>query len=170
MNELFSEALREAWALAPAGEVYLETLQISHPSIPGSTVYLVKDLQNFVAFDEDGVSRTFEAAGFEMVLPPSGDNGEVALSISIDNTDKRISDFLNQAKEYSTPVKVTFRPYLATDPSGPQMDPPLTLNLTDIKVSEDNRVTGRATLADVLNKPFGTVLYRRSTFPGLANV
>ncbi len=170
MNEAYSDALKEAFTLAPNGEVYLETLEITHPSIPGETVWLVKDLQNLVAFDEGGVSRTFEKAGFDLKLPPSGDNGETSMSLAIFNTDERVTDFLNQAKEHRAAVKVTFRAYLASEPSGPQNDPPSTLNLTDIKVGEDGLVTGKCTLVNILNRPFASKNYKREEFAGLANL
>lgn len=168
MNDTLLEALKEAYALAPAGVVYLETLTIAHPAIPGETVYLVKDMQGHTFTLEDASEHDFEPAGFRVSLPPSGDNGLQELSIGIDNVDQRISDFLNKAKDYQVPVTLTYRPYLSTDLTTPQMDPPLVLNLTDIVVT-DVEVTGRATFADIINKSFPSVMYTRKHFPGLAN-
>jgi len=167
MNTALSEAIKEAFALAPSNVVYLETLEIIHPQIVDS-IRLVKDRANHDFRLESGVVKTFEAAGFRMALPQSGDNGLQELTIGIDNVDRRVSDFLNTAATYGEMVTVIFRPYLSTDPNTVQMNPPLELYLTDIAVTA-LEVTGKATFANINNKPFPTERYTRSRFPSLGN-
>jgi len=63
-------------------------------------------------------------------------------------------------------VEVTYRPYLSTDLTAPQMDPPLTLTLTQI--SADNyTVTARARMGDFANRKFPSEEYTATRFPGL---
>lgn len=163
----FTAAILEAFALAPPGVVYLETLQIHHPSV-SPDIYLVRDRAAWTLKDEGGVSRDFVACSFTLALPPSGDNGLQQLTISVDNIDLTISDFLTQCLSYTTPVVVTYRPYRSDDPNTPQMVPPLKLYYTDIEIG-DIEVVGTATFADILNRPFPAELYDRIRFPGLAN-
>jgi hypothetical protein len=166
-NATISEALKEAFALAPKDVVYLETLEIKHPQI-ANPIYLVRDKVSHVLTLETGVAKTFEACAFRMNLPSSGDNGLQELNLAIDNIDRRVSDFVYIASTYDEPVTITFRPYLSNEPTVPQMDPPLELFLTDIVVTQAE-VSGKATFADILNKQFPTERYTRARFPSLGN-
>lgn len=166
MNTTLSEAAKEAYAIAPKGEVVLETLELSHPAL-SDVIRLVKDRSSHT-FGVDGVDRVFDACGFRMALPAAGESGLQELSIAIDNVDLRITDFINAVKESATAVNVKYRLYLVSDPSTAQNDPPLILSLTDVNMN-DIEVTGKATFADVLNKAFLSILYTRARFPGIGN-
>jgi len=61
---------------------------------------------------------------------------------------------------------VTYRPYLSTDINGPQMDPPLTMTLSEVEV-DVFRVTGRARVLDIGNKSFPSQIYTIKKYPGL---
>lgn len=167
MNTALSEALKEAYASAPSNVAVLETLEISHPSI-GGTIYIVKNREDLTLTLEDESDHLFEACAFRMSLPASGDSGLQSLTIAIDNVDRRVSDFLNTAKDYQTPVTVKYRPYLSNDYTTPQIETPLVLYLTDISVNV-MEVTGKASFADLLNKKFPTELYTRARFPSIGN-
>lgn len=167
MNTTLTEAIKEAYASAPSAVVYLETLQLSHPLV-GTDIFLVNDRVGHTMTLETAVPKVFRACAFRMALPASGDGGIQELSLAIDNVGREISDFINTVRDSLSPVSVTYRPYLSTDLTTPQMDPPLVLNLTDIVVTAVE-VTGRATFADIINRKFPTDFYTRSRFPGLAN-
>lgn len=167
MPSTITQALKEAFALAPKGVVYLETVEIFHPQI-ATPIYLVRDLVGHNFTLEDAQVKFFEPAGFRLSLPASGDNGLQELNLAIDNVDRRVSDFVETAAMYDESVSVVFRPYLSNDPTTPQMNPPLRLFLTDISVNAIE-VTGKATFADLLNKQFPTERYTRARFPSLAN-
>lgn len=167
MNTALTAAIREAYAVAPSNVAILETLEISHPSI-GGTIYLVKNREDLTLTLEDDSEHLFEGVGFRMTLPASGDNGIQSLTLAIDNVDRRVSDFLNTAKDYQTPVTVKYRPYLSNDYTTPQIETPLVLYLTDISVTV-MEITGKASFADLLNKKFPTELYTRARFPSIGN-
>jgi hypothetical protein len=156
-----SAAIAEAYATARSDVVYLDTLEISHPLAP--TLYLVRDRVDQVLGIGGGVFKNFVATGFRFSLPAAGENG---LALSVDNVDRRASDFVNLVKGSNEPVQVTYRPYLSTDLTTPQMNPPLVLFLTDVSISLVE-VQGRATFADVLNRGYLTELYTRRRFPAL---
>jgi hypothetical protein len=167
MNTALTEAIKEAYASAPTGVVYLETLQISHPLVV-EDIFLVNDRVNHAMTLETAVVKNFRACSFRMALPASGDTGLQELSLTIDNVGREISDFMTTVRDSLDPVVITYRPYLSTDLTTPQMDPPLVLNLTDVVVTAAE-VSGRATFADIINRKFPTDFYTRSRFPGLAS-
>ena len=82
------------------------------------------------------------------------------------NVGRRLNDFITTAKSSKVPVQVLYRPYLSTDLTQPQMNPPLVLFLKDIQVVAA-QVVGRATFMDVANKRAPSLLYTRSQFPSL---
>jgi len=166
-NDAYSEAIKEAYASAPTDIVIIDTFEISHPSLPGGTMWLSKTLVDYTLTLEDGVTnQLFSATGFEFKLPAAGENGLQELDIVIDNVDRRVSDFMDAVKDSKDPVKLTYRPYLSTDLTAPQLDPPLVLNLTDVK-ADVFKVTARATFADLLNKKHPLEMYTRARFPSL---
>lgn len=166
-NTSYQAAIKEAYALAPSDLVILDTIILSHPSLAGETIYMVNALQDYTLTLTDGVtSQLFTARPFSFKLPPAGDKGIQELQIAFDNVDRSVSDFLNGAKDYRTPAKILYCPYLSTDLTTPQLDPPLELNLTDVKVTA-HKATGRATFADLINKKHPRELYTRGRFPSL---
>ena len=168
MNNSLNDAIKEAYALAPSTTTVLDTIEISHPSVEGGSLYLVRAIEPLTLTLETGAQKIFEPVGFQFTLPAAGENGRQDMQISIDNVDRRISDFIEKAKNYYEPVKVTYRPYLSSDLTTPQMNPPLVLSLQDVSVTVQ-AVSGRASFADVLNQKFPKEYYTRKRFPSLAN-
>lgn len=173
-NSALKAAIKEAYARARVNEVYLDTIELSHPDI-GTPIYLVADRQDQVlTLEGGGGAKTFKACAFRMTLPPSGENGIQDLHISIDNVKQQgdsamtPAQFVNTVKASRTKVTVTYRPYLASDHSQPQTDPPLQLALSDVEVN-GVEISGRCSFADVVNMSFATELYVRSRFKSLGN-
>ena len=145
----------------------IEAITLSS-EIEGSELFIIQDKKAWTLTLEDARVVDFEPVGFRFRLPGAGDNGLQELSISIDNVDRRLSDFIDLVKDFNTPVTLTYRPYLSSDTSGPQMIPPLKLYLRDVVITPFE-VNGRATFADVINKKFPSELYTRSRFPSLGD-
>lgn len=165
-NQALTDAIKEAYASVPTGVVLINTLEISHPALSSESLYLVNANKPYDLTLENNQVQTFQPFAFNFTLPAAGSNGLQELTITVDNVGRQVSDFLNKAKDYRQKASVIFRPYLSNDLTTPQLDPPLSLNLTDVKVT-DFSVTGRATFADLLNKKFPLELYTRSRFPSL---
>jgi len=164
-NESLELAMQEVYALAPNDRVVLVTLQLSHPALT-ETIYMVQDrvAQNFTL--ETGETVEFEPVPFRLTPPTSGEDGLQELNIAIDNVDRRISDFLELVESERAPVVMTYRPYLSDDPSKPQLDPPLVLSLTDVKINVFE-VAGKASFSNITNLKNLTEYYDRRRFPGL---
>jgi hypothetical protein len=199
-----SEAIREAYASAPADVVVLHTLEIWHPSfiengapkpirvvrnyedtatwlgLGGAEVQTVLDglddearrKVGLVARIEAGAARNagllvpFVALGFEMELPPVDTIPVPEIVMTLDNVGREITRHLDAAAISQEAIQVTYRPYLSTDINGPQMDPPLSMTLSEVEV-DVFRVTGRARVLDIGNKSFPGEIYTIKKYPGL---
>lgn len=166
-NPSLSDAIKEAYATAKADIAVIETLELRHPAI-ASPLYLVKALTNMELGLETGETVVFEATGFRISLPTTGDGGSQELSIAVDNVERRPVDFIELALTMQYPVEVVYRPYLSNDLSAPQWDPPLTLYLTDVNVTA-YEISGRATFTEIVNRPWPREYYTRTRFPGLGD-
>jgi len=164
MNPSLQDAIKEAFTLAPASKVILNTLEVRQEG--QDPIYLVQARRSIVATDENGAEHTFEPVGFQFSLPPSNEEGFQSLNIAIDNVGRRVTDFITTALGVAQPIKVIYRPYVSDDLTEPQMDPPLVLFLKDVRITAV-QVTGRATFMDVVNKKFPAELYTRTRFPSL---
>ena len=166
MNDTLHPALVEAYAIAPANVVHIHTLELRHESM-SEPLYLVQGyFHKQIKTTVGGSYVTFRACAFNFTLPSTDDGGLQELSITIDNTENRVSDFCESAMAFPSPVEIYYRPYLSTDLETPLMDPPLRLFLKDVTVSE-SQVSGRAVPMDFLNLKFLTELYDTSRFPSL---
>lgn len=164
-NDSIDEALKEVYALAPNDRVVLDTLEISHPSLVES-LYMVKDHREWDLTIEGGLVKTFEPVPFRDQVPATGDNGIQDYSVSIDNIDRRVSDFLESVKSDPSPVQMKRRQYLSTDPTNQLINPPLTLYLTSVQINAFE-VVGKATFGDPVNQAHPGEKYTRNRFPAL---
>lgn len=176
-NTQLSQALREAYAAAPADVVILHTLEVRHSSFVDeqgapTAIRVVRDHADLTARLEataplnPGEMVTFVAMGFDLELPSVDTAPVPEISITLDNVSREIVKHLDGAAESQEKIEVTYRPYLSTDLEGPQLDPPITLVLTDVEATVF-RVTGRARILDIGNKAFPAQTYSAVNFPGL---
>lgn len=165
MNDTLAEALKEAYALAPASVHHVHSLEVYHPSM-SEPLYLVQGFFHRLLKLETGSTKKFRACAFDFTLPATDDGGLQELNLVIDNANNRVSDFCEQAMNFPAPVEILYRPYLSTDLETPLMTPPLRLFLLNVTVGEA-QVSGRAVPVDFLNLKFPTELYNGSRFPQL---
>jgi hypothetical protein len=166
-NEALLAAIKQAYSLAPTNVITLETLEIENP-LGGEHLYIVRDRigHNFTL--EDDSVHWFKAVPFRIALPKISDGDIQELTISIDNIDRQITEFVKTVKALEAPTTVKYRPYLSTDLTNPQMSPPLTLNILDSTVTVFE-VKIRATFMNFTNKQFPALnqYYARKRFPSL---
>lgn len=172
-----SAAIKEAYATAPQGEVILHTLEFRHPSFEDelgapTAIRVVHDHADLNARLETSAPLnpdeyvTFIAFAFDFSLPEVQQTAMPEITITIDNVSQDIERNLALAVASPYKIEVTYRPYLNTDLTGPQMNPPLTLTVTGVEAN-DFQITARATFSDMANKLFPGVDYTAETFPGL---
>ena len=171
------QAIREAYASAPADTVILHTLELRHPAFVDddgrpTAIRVVRDHVDLTARLEAeapldaGETVRFVALAFELALPPVDTAPVPEISVTLDNVSRAIVRHLDAAATSLERIEVTYRPYLSTDLEGPQMDPPITLTLTEVEV-DVFRATGRARMLDIGNRAFPAETYTGKRFPGL---
>ncbi|MEI2416222.1 DUF1833 family protein [Orrella sp. JC864] len=171
------QALAEAYASAPRDRVIFDTLELRHPNFLDdyghpTAIRVVIGYEDIRARLEAyaplhaGEEVDFQAGAFRFRLPGFEEARVPSLQITLDGVSELVVTHVEAAAHSPVPIGVTYRPYLSTDLSRPQMDPPITMSLTQVSVSALT-VTGTATLADVHNYPFPAEKYIRSRFPGL---
>jgi hypothetical protein len=173
----YKDAIAEAYASADINEVPLDTLEIRHPyfvddSGNPTALRIVRAYQNYNLTLEPnapmnpGQTVTFVGCPFNFQLPDQSDSSTPELKISIDNVDRRMSRYIELAAPSIVPIEITYRPYLESDPSTPQMDPPFNFVLSKVTV-DIFTINGTATTSDVTNWGFPNRLYTPQDFPGL---
>lgn len=172
-----SQAIKEAYASAPLGQVNYDTIEVRHPSFKDdaglpTAIRVVIGYEDIIARLEPeaplngGEYVTFVAGAFNLTLPGFKEGEVPQLQLSLDNVSREITGYLESAAANPKPIEVTYRPYLSGDLSGPQMDPPVTMVMTSIQAGVF-QVTGTATMDDVNNWPFPSKTYTPDRFPGL---
>lgn len=176
-DNTLSEALMEAYASAPSDVIIYHTLELRHPSfVDGdgnpTAIRVVKDHLNRTCTLEEtaplnpGEEVEFVAMAFDLALPPVTNAPTPEITVTLDNVSTEMIQYLDQAVETQDMIEVTYRPYLSNDLSCPQMDPPITLVITDINV-DCYKITATARMMDIGNKSFPAENYTVKKYPGL---
>lgn len=171
MNDALSDAIKEAYALAPSDVEIVETIEIKHPSLT-VPLRLVQGRVNIEAHTEENPPPAepyiFERAAFKIALPESGTGGVQELNMTFDNVDRRISKICEMAASTEKPIDILYRPYLSNDFTQSEMNPPLRLVLKEVQIT-DFHVSGKASFVDIINRKFPSQLYTRNRFPSLGS-
>ena len=157
-DNTLSEALKEAYASTPSNITILHTLELRHPAFKdekgnSTAIRVVRDNVNHTCRLEDnapldgGKEVEFVALAFDLELPPVENIPVPEISLSLDN--------------------VSYRPYLSNDLSCPQMDPPITLVITEI-TADISKISATARMMDIGNKSFPAENYTVKKYPGLS--
>ena len=153
-NDNLTDAIAEAYASAPSDIVILHTLELRHPAFVDengqpSAIRVVRDNADLRATLEasaplnGGEEVLFKSFAFEISLPETNDRSSPEAIVTIDNVSREIVHNIELAVVSQEVIKVSYRPYLSTDLSTPQYDPPLHLTLTDI-TADVFQVSGKA--------------------------
>lgn len=166
-----SEALKEAYASAPAGEVVYHTLELRHVAFT-TPIRVVRDKADLSAFLEatapvdPAAQVTFVGYAFDLVRPEVSSSGVPQCTIEIDNVSREILSAVELAMGGRDPITATYREYLASDLSAPQNDPPMTLTIMSIK-ADVFRIRATAGFPNMSNRRFPREDYTAERFPGL---
>lgn len=180
MDQELTDAIKEAYASAPTIAAW-DTLELWHPSfdVPARVV-----LDHGILLSEEpviwgrmlkieadgprdaGETVTFTAAQINVTLPAYEDDQMQELTISVDNVSGSLVPLLKKAVSIAEPIEVIYRQYLETDPNTVHS---ILRGLTLRKASASTlRVEGKATFADLREKPFGKT-YTTEEYPSLAS-
>ncbi len=171
------QALKEAYASAPQDRVIFDTLEIRHRAfrddsgLPTAIRVVIgyEDISACLEGDaplNGGEYVDFIAGAFRFKLSGFEEGKVPELAITVDAIDQSVIGHIESAIADPSPIEVTYRPYLSTDLSKPQMNPPITMELTKVTANGFS-ISGTASLSDVHNWPFPFEKYLPSRFPGL---
>ena len=168
----FTQAMQEAYASKVEVLIY-DTLELWHPSFT-QPIYLVRgrdDVQARIERDADrngGQAVQFIGAPWNFRLPEVAEDTMPQLQLTIDNVNREVSRHLELAAENPQPILGVNRPYTEhTLLDGPQIDPPIALEITSIK-ADAYQVSATANMEDVFNAKFPSTSYIQKFFPSLA--
>ena len=160
-----SQALKEAYAAAPADVVVYDTITLNHPAFD-QPIYLVNDYDDLLALLEDSTPVTFLRFAFRLVRPEVSPVGVPQVTVEIDNVSRDILANVQLAMQSTGIITMTYRQYISTDLSAPQNDPPMTMELSNIN-ADVFKVSATAGFGDLQNKRFPNQEYTAERFPGL---
>lgn len=119
--EEIAVAYRRMLATAPDGEIYLDTVELSHHQMT-KTYWLVSDNMPLTATLETGLVQVFEPEA--MTITGAANNGDMSQQASVTLVDAMniLDDELSRITEKPDP-QVTFRRFMLSDASHPAWGP-----------------------------------------------
>ena len=186
-DDIWEQALQEAYASAPVEETILYTLELRHPSFINeddvvSPIRLVRDYGvlleeadpdiygwNLVLENDapanGGQEVRFYSLMFDFELPAQQEGSLPTIEIKIDNVTRELSQYLDEAVKLDSPIELTYREYLLSNKEEPQF----VLNGMTIQSVKSTvfDVTISASFADLINRNFPGKIYRPEEFRGL---
>lgn len=174
----YKDAIQEAYAGGAINEIAVDTIELYHPSFidelnqPTAIRVALTYEDTMFGLEADAILNPgqmvkFLACEFTVTLPEVSEDGATpSIQLGIANVSREITKYLELAKQSLIPIRVTYRPYLLSNPSVPQMDPPIVLQMSEVDV-DVFQATGTATLEDIRNFPFPSENYNINRFPGL---
>lgn len=174
----FSEAITEAYASQGDDQPTVDTLEFHHSTFVDdygqrTAARVAQGFQdwNFKLEDSAPINAgeyvVFRGVPFTFTKPQFGEDELPSCTFAISNVSRELTKYLELAIAKTEPIYMYYRPYLQSDPTGPQIDPVYVMTLTAAKVGV-TQITGTATLSDVHNYPFPFQKYTPTRFPGLA--
>ena len=173
-----SEALKEAYASAPSEIIILHTLELRHSAFIDENgkpvaIRVVRDNINHICQLEEsaplnaGQEVEFVAMAFDLELPPVEAIPVPEITLTLDTVSTELIEYLDKAIETQDMIEMTYRPYLSNDLSCPQMNPPITLVITEITV-DVSKISATARMMDIGNKSFPAENYTVKKYLGLS--
>jgi hypothetical protein len=166
-----SQAIKEAYASAPAGVVIYHTLELRHPSF-SSPIRVVRDFNNLTATleatapENASTAVLFTAFAFDFTKPEVSQVGVPQVTITMDNVDRAITANIEAALASTALVTCIYREFISTDLSVPQNNPPVSMTIMSV-VADVFKVTAVAGFPSMMNRRFPTLAYSAEVFKGL---
>lgn len=181
----WSEALAEAYAVAPADDYVISTLELIHPAFVDSSnnadsIRVALDDKAWNLRLEPGAPmfggqvKAFEPLAMQVSLPEQGEATFGSLKLALDNVPRTIWPKLQKAARVRASAQVIYREWVATRnlASGvytPSNAPDMIIDQLTMRVMSATqlRLEGSATFVDLLNKAFPRRTFDATSYPGL---
>lgn len=170
-HPLLSQALKEAYASCTVTKEAVDTLEVRSSTGSPASLYLCKGFVSRAFQLENLTEVTFQPAPFEAEMPAQDSTGARGLTVSIENVDGAVIQWMQAAKRANAVIQLKYRTYLVSTtgaalPRTPQNARPIVLTVKSA-VNTLKGVTFSATVADVVNRTFPNAFYSFSAYPGL---
>jgi hypothetical protein len=163
-DSLMTTAVREAYASAPSGIVLYHCLTLTHAAWSGS-LNVVQDIEQHTLTDETSATRTYLPVPFAFSMPEVSESSHSEIRVELDTVPRDVTALLDQAAAAAGVISLTYRAWLSSDASAPAYGP-LSLVVLEASATLD-KISLRASAADIANKAFPNLDYTPSKFPGL---
>jgi hypothetical protein len=181
----WSAALAEAYAVAPADDYVVHTLELIHPAFVGGagnadSIRVALDDRAWDLRYEPaaplfgGQVKTFEPLAMQVSLPEQSETSFGSLKIALDNVPRTIWPKLQSAARVRASAQVIYREWVAvrnvsTGVYTPSEAPDMIIDQLTMRVVNATlmRLEGNATFVDLLNKGFPRRTFDAQSFPGL---
>lgn len=171
-----SEAMREAYAVAPSNRFVHVTLEIRHPNFIDDngvvdSIWLTTNGKDITARLEAAApvkplqQVIFRSFGFRFKLARIEPGTGAELEILIDNVDRRIVQAINKASKGFIKTVMCYRAFMSDDLAAPSMTP-RSFVLSDCSANSMT-VTAKARVAIDLLGAFPRHLFTATEYPGL---
>ena len=181
----WSAALAEAYAVAPADDFVVHTLELLHPAfVDGSdnadSVRIALDNRAWDLRYELGAPlfagevKTFEPLAMQVSLPEQSETTFGSLKLTLDNVPRTIWPKLQAAARVRASAQVIYREWVAvrnvaTGVYTPSDAPDMIIDQLTMRIVTATvlRLEGNATFVDLLNKGFPRRSFSAAEYPGL---
>ena len=168
--------LKENYTTAPSNQVEIHTIHLQYNdsnndsnNTPNNVRYANThdDPVNTIQLtEENGTTVNYERRWFEISIPSLNDRGAVAGKLQIENVDLAITDIINEIAGTLNKITLTYRIYLSTDLTVPQINPPPLFYLTNAVISVD-QVRFQLVHPNLVNRSYPHRVYTVNEFPQL---
>lgn len=108
-------------------EVIIPTVELTCAAW-AEPILICAGFEDQTVVDENGMTKTFAAAGIDVALPKKGNSGNQTLTFAIDNIAGAAQQQIDAALEAEARVTLIYRTYLSSDLSAPA-EPPLRMTV-----------------------------------------
>lgn len=163
-----TDAMAEAYATQPAGEVIIDTLELDHPTFD-EPVRIATGVQEDITLPLTlgGDTALFRALQISLTLPGMDADGPTPAKVRIDNVSSLLLPYIRAAIQSTDPISVVYRGYTTSDLTQPG-DVIEDLELRDVSLSP-SWAEGTLTFKQVELQAFPLATYDEEHYPTLQN-
>ena len=166
-NRILKQAIKESYASPEASEIIYHTIELSH-SLFVAPFRFVQGYDDISVTLEDGTSADFKAFPFEIMLPDIVENPNAQILLQAQNVNRDLGEALDLIVASQQFLRITYRPYLSSDLTIPQYDPPLRMVLRRVSLN-DTVIDAQFGYETFPNLRFPNQVYKIEDFPTLEN-
>jgi hypothetical protein len=172
----WSDAIREAWAVAPAGLIPYDTLEFlfTRDGVLRSERFVRERHAITATLEADApldasAAALFNPAAFSVKLPEQkGEGGSPQMDITVPNIGRELALHLKAASFSATPVRAVYRVYTNLDLTAPHQSPgPLIMDVASVSANVDS-VTAHCHFGGSGQRRFPGLEYQLRHHPSMA--